>query len=331
MIKTATTSSPSSEQEHHLADSGLPSCIKSGLTPEEERSRRRRTCRFIQEASRQLKLDLNASGTSMVIFHRFYAVHSFLDHDRFEVAMACLLLAAKTEECSRKLNHVIREAWRLKNMAAKKGGSGAASTPELGDAVSDNVDKHGYLNEKSEEFVRLKEKILLLERVVLHTIGFELSIDHPFKFILIQIKKMIPQRHLEYVNPEKNKKLSHQLTKTAMDFASDSLQTNLCLKYAPKKIALTCIYMGAQYCKVRPTEGRAWLEILDSEGEFAMDELASIAVQIMELIADKKGCDLTMFESIRFDLTKMKKDVSGERGPPSLEKGMNRPVKRQHL
>lgn len=259
--------------------------------------------------------------------------------------MACLLLAAKTEESSRKLNHVIREAWRLKNMAAKRGGGGAASTPELGDAVSDNVDKNGYLNEKSEEFVRLKEKILLLERVVLHTIGFELSIDHPFKFILTQIKKMVPLRHVEYINPatpppdptkqrnspmEKNKKLQSQLTKSAMDFASDSLQTNLCLKYSAKKIALTCIYMSAQYCKVKPTEGRKWLEILDSEGAFVMDELASIAVQIMELIADKKGCDLAMFESIRADLMKMKKDVSRERGPPSLEKGMNRPSKRQH-
>lgn len=105
--------------------------------------------------------------------------------------MACMLLAAKTEECSRKLSHVIREAWRLKNMAAKKGGGGAASTPELGDAVSDNVDKHGYLNEKSEEFVRLKERILLLERVVLHTIGFELSIDHPFKFILVEVRLIL--------------------------------------------------------------------------------------------------------------------------------------------
>jgi len=259
--------------------------------------------------------------------------------------MACMLLAAKTEECSRKLSHVIRESWRLKNMAAKKGGGGAASTPELGDAVSDNVDKHGYLNPESEEFVRLKERILLLERVVLHTIGFELSIDHPFKFILVQIKKMIPLR-VEYINPtmpptdptkqrstpmEKNKKLQLQLTKSAMDFASDSLQTNLCLKYSPEKIALTCIYMSAQYCKVRPTERRKWLEILDSDSTFTINELTSIAVQIMELIADKKGCDLAMFESIRSDLTRMKKDVSGERGPPSLEKGMDRPIKRQHI
>jgi len=51
----------------------------------------------------------------------------------------------------------------------------------------------------------------------------------------------------------------------------------------------------------------------------------------MEVIADKKGCDLAIFESIRKDLVQMKKDVGGERGPPTLEKGMSRPVKRQHI
>ena len=77
-------------------------------------------------------------------------------------------------------------------MAAKRGmGSGKTAAPELGNAVNTNVDKNGYLNEKSEEFLKLKKKILLLERVVLHTIGFELSIDHPFKFIIIQVRVIL--------------------------------------------------------------------------------------------------------------------------------------------
>jgi len=266
--------------------------------------------------------------------------------------MACLLLAAKTEECGRKLNHVIREAWRLKNMAARVGRGGKSSSSELGNGTSNNVDKKGYLNEKSEEFIRLKEKILLLERVVLHTIGFELSIDHPYKLILAQIKrwfpvdKMVPSRHVEYINPpapptdpaerrnftkEKNKNLQGKLTRSAVDFATDSLHTTLCLKYSPKKVALTCVYMSAQYCEVQPTEGRTWLQVLDSDGTFVLDELASIAVQIMELIADKKGVDMEIFESIRKNLMQMKTGGGGEKRPPNIEKGMNRPTKRQHV
>jgi len=330
-------------------ESKLPSCVKSGLSPVEERNRRRRTCRFIQEASRKLSLDLTATGTSMVIFHRFYAVHSFVEHDRFEVAMACLLLAAKTEECSRKLSQVIQEAWRLKNMAVKRskektkngesglGGSVRSSSAfELGDGVIENIDKNGYLNEKSEEFARLKEKVLLLERILLHTIGFELSIDHPFKFIFTQIKRMVPLRHVEYITPpttssttEKTKTLNSQLTKSAIDFATDSLHTNLCLQFPPKKIALTCIYMSAQYCKVRPTENRRWLDTLDAEGSFTIEDLTSIAVQIMELIAEKKGCDLAIFDSIRKDLELMKNDCGGRIA--DLEENGNKVNKRQRV
>lgn len=42
------------------------------------------------------------------------------------------------------------------------------------------VNEKGYLDGKCREFYRLKERILLLERVILHTIGFELSISHPY-------------------------------------------------------------------------------------------------------------------------------------------------------
>ena len=42
------------------------------------------------------------------------------------------------------------------------------------------MNEKGYLDGKCREFHRLKERILLLERVILHTIGFELSISHPY-------------------------------------------------------------------------------------------------------------------------------------------------------
>jgi len=83
------------------------------MTPEAERQARRRTCRFIEEAGqRSLRLPRVAVATATVFFHRFYAKHAFQEHDRFEVAMACLLLAGKTEESPKKLEVVIREVSR---------------------------------------------------------------------------------------------------------------------------------------------------------------------------------------------------------------------------
>jgi cyclin T len=98
----------------HFDISQLPS-LKAGMTAEEETTRRRKTCRFIEEAGRLLKLPRVAIATAVVFFHRFYAKHSFLEHDRFEVAVASIVLAAKTEEAPKKLNTVIDECLKLKS------------------------------------------------------------------------------------------------------------------------------------------------------------------------------------------------------------------------
>lgn len=85
--------------------SQLPSLKgKNAMTVEQEIMTRRKTCRFIEEAGRQLKFHRIAISTAEVFFHRFYAKHSFSDHERFEVAVAAILLAGKTEETPRKLN-----------------------------------------------------------------------------------------------------------------------------------------------------------------------------------------------------------------------------------
>lgn len=109
--------------------SQLPSLIKDGMTVEEESDRRRKTCRFIEEAGRILKLPRVAVSTAMVFFHRFYAKHAFSTHDRFDVAVASLLLAAKTEESPKKLNVIIDECYKLKVRGMQAGRMSAASTP----------------------------------------------------------------------------------------------------------------------------------------------------------------------------------------------------------
>jgi len=241
----------------------------------------------------------------MVFFHRFYAVHSFKDHDRFELAVACLLLAAKTEESPKKLVTVIQECFRLKNLSSKNNKSKSDLIKE-GIKVNDR----GYLDGKCQEFVRLRERILLLERVILHTIGFELSISHPY-IHFGKIKSMISSKQLEFIQPSASKDVQtmmmKQLTQYSMNFANDSMHTSLCLQFPPETIAHACIYLGGQFCKMKPTGNKSWLDILDS----SMEDLASIGLQMMELIADKKGIDKKVFDTLRDDLDKMKKEVEG--------------------
>ena len=90
----------------------------------------------------------------------------------------------------------------------------------------------------------------------------ELAIMH-----YVQIKKIVPSRQVEYINSAKNPpiqdKMMKELVQNAMNFANDSMHTSICLQFPPKVIAQTCVYMSGQYCKMRPVDGRKWLDILD--------------------------------------------------------------------
>lgn len=324
----------------------LPS-IKDGITLKEEADKRRKTCRFIEEAGRVLKLPRVAVATAMVFFHRFYAKHSFTEHDRFEVAVACLLLASKTEESPRKLNTVIDECYKLKQRGMQAGRISQNSPNHPNSAI--NIT--GSLDPKGEEFLKLKERILLLERVVLHTIGFELSIEHPYKYMVEQIKKMVNERKVEYITPSLDKtptkareQLANDLTQYSINFANDSMHTSLCLQFPPSTIATACIYLCAPFAKVRTTGGMSWYEVL---GEPDVESLAckyfvhwacivwdvlwnsyqqervvslfvaAICIQIMELITDKKGADMEPFKKIRAELEQMRSQpTGGKQAPP---------------
>jgi cyclin T len=174
--------------------SELPSVKDDGMSVEEEATKRKKTCRFIEEACRILKLPRVATATALVFFHRFYAKHSFAKHDRFEVACACILLAAKTEESPRKVANVLEECHKLRSRAMAAGRISSQGNSPSATTSAEPLDPQG------EEFPKLKERILLLERVVLHTIGFELSVDHPYKFIVDQVgctsihTRSLPQR-----------------------------------------------------------------------------------------------------------------------------------------
>jgi len=40
----------------------------------------------------------------------------------------------------------------------------------------------------SREFVELKEQLLASERIVLQTIAFDLTVEHPYKYLLTYVK-----------------------------------------------------------------------------------------------------------------------------------------------
>jgi cyclin T len=238
--------------------------------------------------------------------------------------VAAILLAAKTEESPKKLVVVIEESYKVKLRGMQAGrisqaattassqspsSSSAALSPQTMTNISEKFDP------KSEQFVKLKERILLLERVILHTIGFELSVDHPYKFLVDMCKKLTQTRQVEFIRSSDNAPaggnptqvyagMLNSLVQYSMNFANDSMQTSLCLQFVPQKIAAACVYLACHCCRVKPVDPKAsWLDLL---GNPDVECLASIVVQITELVTDRKGADAALFDKIRSDLDKLK-------------------------
>jgi len=349
-VGSSSAAAPVTSTHHFFDISQLPSVVK-GMSSEEETLKRRKTCRFIEEAGRVLKLPRVAISTAMVFFHRFYAKHAFQDHDRFEVSIAALVLAAKTEEAPKKVNTVIQECYKLKTRAMQAGrisrGGGGTLSPKQHDSTHpDGGTSSLSLDPKGEEFLKLKERILLLERIILHTIGFELSIDHPYGFFVNMIKKLIGTRQLKYNTTKKTQqhtitnthtkttevtnmkmkdimsKMMNELVQYSMSTANDSYQTSLCLQFGPKDIATACVYLACMLSDVVPADAtQDWKTTLRSaqhtgssggtgssreEETVDMEALVSVCVQILDLIAEKKASDTESVRKIRKALELLK-------------------------
>jgi hypothetical protein len=107
-----------------------------------------------------------------------------------------------------------------------------------------------------------------------------------------------------------------------MNFANDSMHTSLCLQFDPQHVATACVYLAAQFTKVRPNNGIDWLDAL---GQPDVETLASIAYQIVELIAERKGAEETIFIKIRKDLETLRAIKHRNGSEVSEESGAKRP------
>lgn len=112
-----------------------------------------------------------------------------------------------------------------------------------------------------------------------------------------QIKYTVPKPGL---NAQQSRdKLMNEVVQFAMNFANDSFQTSLCIQFPAEDISRACIFLGGQFAKTE-ADWPTVLEISDVEG------FASICVQLLELISEKKGSDQAAFRAMRAELEKLR-------------------------
>ena len=102
-----------------------------------------------------------------------------------------------------------------------------------------------------EVYEQQKELILLGERVVLATLGFDLNVHHPYKPLVEAIKKF--------------KVAQNALAQVAWNFVNDGLRTSSYLQFKPHHIAAGAIFLAAKFLKVKlPSDGeKVWWQEFD--------------------------------------------------------------------
>jgi hypothetical protein len=157
------------------------------------------------------------------LFHRFYARQSFKTHPEMDVATTCVFLSIKIEE--------VKEITLTKVLAAEK----AVRKNTLEKRTSSQM-----FTSKDQKKLS-QEKILVLERVLLHSIAFEICITTPFNYL----KQL--RAHVSKWNPQNWQKLNQ----LAHQFIIDSHGTTLCLQYPPHVIAVAAIYLASKFGQVK--------------------------------------------------------------------------------
>nr|XP_020470545.1 cyclin-T2-like isoform X2 [Monopterus albus] len=221
---------------------------RCGVEPDRELSYRQQAANLIQDMGQRLNVSQLTINTAIVYMHRFYMHHSFTRFHRNIISPTTLFLAAKVEEQPRKLEHVIKVAHACLN---------PQESPQ---------------DTKSNAYLQQAQELVILESIVLQTLGFEITIEHP---------------HTDVVKCSQLVRASKDLAQTSYFMATNSLHlTTFCLQYKPTVIACVCIHLACKWSNWEipvSTDGKHWWEYVDSSVTLELlDELTHEFLQILE-------------------------------------------------
>eukprot|EP00070_Physeter_catodon_P026240 XP_028333134.1 cyclin-T2 isoform X2 [Physeter catodon] len=230
---------------------------RCGVEADKELSYRQQAANLIQDMGQRLNVSQLTINTAIVYMHRFYMHHSFTKFNRNGeggglklniISPTALFLAAKVEEQARKLEHVIKVAHACLHPLEP------------------------LLDTKCDAYLQQTQELVLLETIMLQTLGFEITIEHP---------------HTDVVKCTQLVRASKDLAQTSYFMATNSLHlTTFCLQYKPTVIACVCIHLACKWSNWEipvSTDGKHWWEYVDPTVTLELlDELTHEFLQILE-------------------------------------------------
>jgi len=184
------------------------------------------------------------------------------------MSMAAIWLASKIEEEPRRARDIINVYTRIE----QKRDQLEMAPVELNDA-----------------YKRKKDDLVKAERFMLKELGFCVHVKHPHKMIVIIIAQFLGKgEEKEFIQTSwMATKILTNLEKiiSSRNFMNDSFRSrHLFVKYAPIKIACTCVFLAARVLQIPTSTKPYWFEIFDVEPA----EVFQICTHIMNLYTLKK-------------------------------------------
>mmetsp|Transcript_35507 Transcript_35507/g.104976 ORF Transcript_35507/g.104976 Transcript_35507/m.104976 type:complete len:368 (-) Transcript_35507:56-1159(-) len=269
-----------------MAPLGVSPSERDGLDPAKVDKWRREFLHLIYKAGTALKIPPWGLATAALLCHRFFSIKSMKRNDRFVIATASLHLAAKIQEAPKSIRDVVRECDRTRHAGNEQMQRLLSGEPAYADA------ELAYLN-------GAKEQILMAERALLYTLGFDLNIEYPHRFLLkflADLDSMPGGGKLDECLPG-----TRELFQSAWNLMNDSFRTTLCLQFPEHKVAAAVIYMANEVNKRRYGKGIEQV-IVEKTGDtsatffsyfgISPEEVKEISGQVLELYAQSMASTL---------------------------------------
>ncbi|KAK9727356.1 hypothetical protein K7432_001933 [Basidiobolus ranarum] len=195
-----------------------------GIDCHKEKLDRSKGCTLIFSIGMTLELPQITLATATVYFHRFYLRQSLKEFHYYDIGTTCVFLACKVEETRRNLQDIIT-------------------------VYAQKVHKL-ILEENSKEFCQWKEMIFNYEVILLETLCFELTIEHPYKILIRLVQEL-----------QGSKKVAN----IAWALINHSLRTVLCITYPPHVVAASAFYIANKLLdsKLDTSTECSWWKIID--------------------------------------------------------------------
>ena len=231
--------------EHYIIKSCYmtPSEFELGIEEKEEKSFRWIIAKLINECGIVTRIKHNAILTSLKLMHYIYFKIEISKYDAIIVAITCIVIACKLEECQIDFNKIAK-AMTFLFSSEKNGG-----------------DKEAYPN--------LKMKVNKMELIIMKELGYYLSPfgDHPHKYLLHFIKKI---------------KNDLNLFKKAWGYLNDLYFTSCVVNFNNSSLVCASIFYASRTSFVSLPDEVEWWKLFGVEMD-SIEEISSELMRLYEI------------------------------------------------